>query len=39
MGTIAGIVWACIVTLGPIELDFWTEIGLIFVGAVALSNK
>lgn len=36
MGLIAGLVWAAIVAFGPVELDFWTEVGLIFLGAFIL---
>ncbi|QHB36611.1 membrane protein [Arthrobacter phage Adolin] len=36
MGFIAALVWAAIVSFGPIHLDFWTEIGVIFLGAYVL---
>lgn len=36
MALIAGLVWAAIVSFGPVHLDFWTEVGVIFVGAYVL---
>ncbi|UIW13514.1 membrane protein [Arthrobacter phage Lizalica] len=36
MGLIAALVWAVIVSFGPVHLDFWTEMGLIFIGAFIL---
>lgn len=36
MAFIAALVWAAIVSYGPIHLDFWTEIGVIFLGAFVL---
>ncbi|QOP65090.1 hypothetical protein PQE12_gp30 [Arthrobacter phage Adumb2043] len=36
MGFLAGLVWAAIVAFGPVHLDFWTEMGAIFIGAYIL---
>ncbi|QIG58508.1 hypothetical protein PQE18_gp30 [Arthrobacter phage DrSierra] len=36
MSFIAALVWATIVSFGPIHLDFWTELGVIFLGAFVL---
>lgn len=36
MALIAGIIWAAIVAFGPITLDFWTELGVIFLGVYVL---
>lgn len=36
MPLIAALVFAAMVAFGPITLDFWTEIGLIFLGAYVL---
>ncbi|AYN57749.1 membrane protein [Arthrobacter phage DrManhattan] len=36
MGFIAALVWAAVVCYGPIYLDFWTEVALIFLGAFVL---
>ncbi|QNJ56532.1 membrane protein [Arthrobacter phage Niobe] len=33
MGFLVSLVWATIVALGPIHLDFWTELGMILIGA------
>ncbi|WGH20743.1 membrane protein [Arthrobacter phage JohnDoe] len=36
MGFVAALIWAGIVSFGPVHLDFWTELGLIFIGAFIL---
>lgn len=36
MGLIGYIALAAIVVFGPVELDFWTEFGILLVGAGAL---
>ncbi|QGZ17328.1 hypothetical protein SEA_POWERPUFF_30 [Arthrobacter phage Powerpuff] len=36
MGLVAALIWAGIVSFGPVHLDFWTELGLIFIGAFIL---
>ncbi|WNN93987.1 membrane protein [Arthrobacter phage Nitro] len=33
MGFIVALIWAAIVSFGPIYLDFWTELGMIAIGA------
>ncbi|WNO26050.1 membrane protein [Arthrobacter phage Wildwest] len=32
MTFIAALVWSAIVAFGPVELDFWTELGVILLG-------
>lgn len=36
MGFLAGLVFAAIVAFGPVHLDFWTELGVIFIGSFVL---
>ncbi|UIW13447.1 membrane protein [Arthrobacter phage Amyev] len=36
MGFLAGLVWAVIVSFGPVHLDFWTEVGMVFLGSFIL---
>lgn len=37
MGFAAGLVWAGIVAFGPVHMDFWTEVGAIFIGTYILA--
>lgn len=38
MGLLAMIAWVLIVSFGPVDLDFWTEAGLIVIGVNVIAS-